>query len=295
MELKKYLKKKQQLVNKYLKQYLNGSEYSSTLGKSIKYSLLAPGKRIRPILTIATAEMLGKSASLVIPAACAIEMIHVYSLIHDDLPAMDDDDLRRGKPTNHKIFGEAIAILAGDTLQAEAFNIIVQHSNINKIGTPRILAVIKELSNACGLKGMAAGQALDLQAENKKIKLKPLRLIHELKTGKLLQAAIRVGAIIAGARPKELTALTQYAESLGVAFQIQDDLLDVFGDTKTLGKKAGADLKKNKATYPKLLGIKKTQELLTKEINYARNALKIFGKKGIVLEKILEYVRERKK
>jgi len=231
----------------------------------------------------------------VMPAACALEMIHVYSLIHDDLPAMDDDDLRRGKPTNHKVFGEGMAILAGDTLQAEAFRVLVKYTDRKKISDAQVLAVVEELGEACGTRGMAAGQAIDLQAEGKKIQLSALRRLHYLKTGMLLRGAVRTGAILSGASEKELKALTRYAEHLGVAFQIQDDLLDVLGDTQVLGKKVGSDEKKHKSTYPALCGIEKAQQLLEREIKAAKSALDVFDGGTEVLLAIVDYIKERNK
>ncbi|MFC1517048.1 polyprenyl synthetase family protein [Candidatus Margulisiibacteriota bacterium] len=289
VELSNYLKYKEKIINDNLGKYVKAHSSAPSLSKAIRYSLLAPGKRIRPILTLAVADMFGKKNREVIPAACAIEMIHVYSLIHDDLPAMDNDDLRRGKPTNHKVFGEALAILAGDTLQAEAFGMLAKIK-----GNKLLNSIISELAYACGTNGMAAGQALDLQAENKKIKLNALYKLHSLKTGRLLRAAVRIGAILSGAKPRELKALTIYAESLGLAFQIQDDLLDVLGETNVLGKRAKADIKKNKATYPRLLGIEKTKVLLAKEIAVGKKALKIFGPKAKHLVELIDYVKERK-
>ena len=295
MQLKEYLRTKQKIVDKYLKKYMGQKTTPPVLGEAIRYSLLAPGKRIRPILMIAVTELLGGSAALAMPVACAIEMVHVYSLIHDDLPAMDDDDLRRGRPTNHKVFGEGLAILAGDTLQAEAFNLIVQRSDVKKLGAKKILMVIRELGDSCGIKGMASGQALDLQSENKKIKLTALRQLHELKTGRLIRGSVRIGAILAGANAQELKSLTKYAEHLGLAFQIQDDLLDEEGETRVLGKKAGADRRKGKATYPLLIGLAAAKKLLEKEIRAAKRALTGFGKKAGGLSALADYVKERRK
>jgi geranylgeranyl diphosphate synthase type II len=295
MELEVYLKARRKTVESYLRKYNSQRTEPKVLGEALRYSLLAPGKRLRPILTIAVAELLDFPVKYVMPTACALEMIHVYSLIHDDLPAMDNDDLRRGRPTNHKVYGEAIAILAGDTLQAEAFNVFVQRTDRRKVSSATMLRVIAELVEACGGRGMAAGQALDLQAEGKKIQLSALRRLHFLKTGMLLRAAVRVGAILAGADLKELRALTTYAEHLGVAFQIQDDLLNVLGDTGLLGKKAGSDQEHQKSTYPALCGIERSKQLLEKEISAAKKALSCFKHRAGTLKALSDYVKERNK
>ncbi len=241
MNLKKYLGQKQRLVEKQLKKYFGKPTEPPILGRAINYSLLAPGKRLRPIIMMATAELFGLPEKYVLPAACAIEAIHVYSLIHDDLPAMDNDAIRRGLPTNHIVFGEGMAILAGDTLQAEAFRLIIAKSDRRRFTDRAVLNICNELALACGIKGMAAGQAIDLQSETKKIQLTALRRLHYLKTGMLLRAAVRIGAISAGVKGRDLAALTSYAEHLGVAFQIQDDLLDVLGNTKVIGSSLEED------------------------------------------------------
>lgn len=295
MNIQAYLRKEQSIVERYLKKYAGQRTEPKVLGEAMRYSLFAPGKRLRPILTMAVADLLKFPSKYVMPAACALEMIHVYSLIHDDLPAMDDDDLRRGKPTNHKVFGEGMAILAGDTLQAEAFRVLVKFTDRKKISAVQVLSVIEELGEACGTRGMAAGQAIDLQAEGKKIQLSALRRLHYLKTGMLLRGAVRIGAVLSGASEKELRALTRYAEHVGVAFQIQDDLLDVLGDTQVLGKKVGSDEKKHKSTYPALCGVRKAQQLLEREIKAAKSALDIFDEGTEVLLSIVDYIKERNK
>jgi geranylgeranyl diphosphate synthase, type II len=290
MEFNTYLKRKQKDIAASLEKYMAGKIDPPVLKQAMKYSVMLPGKRLRPFLVLEAAKMFKCPASLAMPTACAIEMVHVYSLIHDDLPAMDNSPLRRGKPTNHKVFGEAMAILAGDTLQAEAFNLISRCSNKKILGAELILKIIEELSEACSVEGMAAGQALDLISENKKISLTKLRRLHYLKTGRLIRAAVRMGAILGGASKPELNKLTAYAEHLGVAFQIRDDLLDVLGDTKKLGKKAGIDQDNQKSTYPQLLGIERSQKLFSAEMNAARKALQIFGEKAKILHKIIDYL-----
>ncbi len=236
------------------------------LQESIRYSLLAGGKRIRPVLVIATVEALGGDIELAMPAACAIEMIHTYSLIHDDLPAMDNDDYRRGKLTNHKVYDEATAILAGDALLTEAFGLFASEAIPAKVSN----SIIQEAVRYAGARGMIAGQILDLASENKQISLQQLEEIHRRKTGDLITFAVRTGARIAGASEHELAALTKFAYGLGLAFQIQDDILDVVGDQTMIGKPVGSDEGNNKATYPAILGLAVSKEKLTTCIHDAK-------------------------
>jgi len=230
------------------------SAQSSTLFEAIRYSTLIGGKRIRPILTIATAESFGSSKETALIPACAVELIHAYSLIHDDLPAMDDDDLRRGHATCHKAFDEATAILAGDALQTMAFELLTQESAIS---CENRLAMIQTLSTASGAKGMVYGQSLDFNSTGQTLSLEQLEKMHSHKTGALIEASVVMGALTSKTviRPKELEALKTYARAIGLAFQVQDDILDVISDTETLGKQQGADAALNKPTYPALLGL----------------------------------------
>ncbi|WP_309714395.1 farnesyl diphosphate synthase [Armatimonas sp.] len=252
----------------------------SRLREAMRYSLLAGGKRLRPLLCIAAAEAVGSNIEHVLPAACALEMIHTFSLIHDDLPAMDDDDLRRGLPTCHVKYGEALAILAGDALQALAFELTAEY--------PQLLRL---LAHACGQ--MCTGQAEDIAAEGKPISLSQLKMIHANKTGALLKASVVSGGLIVNAPPTQLSALETYGAQMGVAFQIVDDILDLTGDDATLGKPAGSDLKHDKATYPKLVGLEESKRLARAAEQEALTALEIFGESAEPLREIARYIVER--
>lgn len=250
------------------------------LREAMRYSLLAGGKRIRPLLCRAAAEAIGGEPDATARAASALEMIHTFSLIHDDLPAMDDDDLRRGRPTCHKVYGEAIAILAGDALQALAFEVVAGYS-----------LPLHELSRACGQ--MCAGQAADLAAEGQNISLTQLQSIHARKTGALLRAAVLCGRTHAIADVEEIIALETFGNKIGIAFQIVDDILDLTGDDATLGKPAGSDLKHDKATYPKLVGLEESKRLARDAEGEALLALERFGERGERLRQIARYIVER--
>lgn len=273
MEIQKYFKDKKRLVDKALDCYLPSTDvYPSILFESMRYSVFAGGKRLRPILAIATTESLGRDIKDVMPVACCLEFIHTYSLIHDDLPAMDNDDLRRGKPTNHKVFGDAMAILTGDALLTIAFEIITKDRQyIKKIGADTLLTVIYEISKAAGYDGMIAGQVVDLENEGKEIDSFTLDFMHKHKTGALITAAIRTGAIISKASKKDLEILTEYGQKIGILYQIVDDILDITGDSKSLGKPVGSDLKNKKSTYPSYYGLDKAKTLAE---NQAYEAIK---------------------
>jgi geranylgeranyl diphosphate synthase type II len=251
---------------------------------AMRYSLFAKAKRLRPALALGAADIVLGDDTPALPAACALEMIHTYSLIHDDLPAMDNDDLRRGRPTAHKAFGEATAILAGDTLLTMAFDIAAIPGNC---------AVIHELARASGPLGMAGGQFLDLEAEGKRIDLAALRRIHALKTGALIRAAVRVGALLAGARPEALDALSRYGEWLGLAFQIADDILDETGDAAAMGKPSGSDVLNQKATYPSILGMDRARAFAEEAAVEAQRALSGFGPEADVFRQLADYVIHR--
>ncbi len=263
---------------------------NSTLTEAMQYSLLSGGKRLRPILLMAAADAVGSTGEKFLTTAAAIEMIHTYSLIHDDLPAMDDDDYRRGKLTNHKVFGEAIAILAGDSLLTLAFEVMLRQKDV--ADSARI-AVVNEMSRAAGMSGMVGGQAIDLQSEGKAIDLGTLRRMHLGKTGALFRAAIRSGAILAGASPQQLSALTAYAESFGLAFQITDDILDVTGDEKTLGKPIGSDARNQKSTYVTLTSLDSARSLAKQTVEEALVALKNFGTEADFLRELVRYLNTR--
>lgn len=250
-----FLDERKQQVEDYLYSSFTESSMPETLRSSMMYSLSAGGKRLRPVLLLTTAHSIGFDEQKVIPVAAAIEMIHTYSLIHDDLPAMDNDDYRRGKLTNHKVYGDAMAILAGDALLTKSFELITLASLNHHIPSDTVLRVLREIAVAAGAVGMVGGQVADMEAENQTPTLEQLRYIHEHKTGDLLTVSVRAGAMLSGATDEQLSALTQYAQNIGLAFQIQDDILDLIGDEKKLGKSVGSDVRKQKMTYPALKGI----------------------------------------
>jgi len=245
-----------------------------TLRSAMNYSLMGGGKRLRAILTLAAAEAVGCPEERALPAACAIEMVHTYSLIHDDLPAMDNDDFRRGKPTNHKVYGEAMAILAGDALLTHAFYCIVQCSRRYGLAPEQTLAIVEELAEYAGARGMVGGQAADIEGEQGVTGLDQLMSIHDRKTGDLIVFSLRAGARIAGANDRQLAALTEYGRKLGLAFQIQDDILDVTGDESKLGKPVKSDEKKKKVTYPFFLGLEKSRNKVRELTEESKRALK---------------------
>ena len=275
-----------------LKELHSTKSLDENLMRAMEYSLMAGGKRLRPILLMAAADSVGKSGEKFIKVADALEMIHTYSLIHDDLPAMDDDEFRRGKLTNHKVFGEATAILAGDALLTLAFEVILRQKDV----PPEILLkVLHEISFAAGMSGMVGGQAIDLHSEGVQIELSTLKLMHTGKTGALFRAAIRSGAILAQASEKNLLALTNYAENFGLAFQITDDILDVTGDAKILGKPTGSDAKKLMSTYVSLTSLDEAKNLAQKSVDEALDALKTFGAEANFLRELVQYLTARQK
>lgn len=262
-----------------------------TMGQSMRYSLIGGGKRIRPVLALAAAQAVGGNAEQVLPAACALELIHTYSLIHDDLPAMDNDDYRRGRLANHKVFGEGKAILAGDGLLTYAFELLASPL---PVPSERQLRVLKEVAQAAGPEGMVRGQVLDLEAEGKTLSLDEIEQIHRLKTGAMLIVSARLGGILGGGTEEQIRALTRYAQSLGLAFQIKDDILDLEGDSETLGKPAQSDLKQEKSTYPSLLGLAGAKEQLAVKVQEAHEALSIFSKPVDFLHSLADYIADRK-
>ena len=290
--MKEYMKHKMELINQELtKIYQEKSALSSNLAKAMNYSLMAGGKRLRPILMMAAADAVGADGEKFLNISTSIEMIHTYSLIHDDLPAMDNDDYRRGKLTNHKVFGEGVAILAGDALLTMAFEVIAKAKDID---SEVKLKVIKEMSHASGAEGMVGGQVIDLESEGKRIDLETLKKMHSAKTGALFCCAIRSGAILAGANDKQLEALTNYARQFGLAFQITDDILDVIGDEASIGKPVGSDEKNHKSTYVTLGSLEFAQKLAQEAVDKAKNALADFGKEADFLRELVEYLIARK-
>ena len=287
--LESYLKEYKKLVEELLPRQIEALQMPSLLKESMLYSLTAGGKRIRPILLLATLEAFGKDKSFGYEAACAVEMIHTYSLVHDDLPSMDDDDLRRGKPTNHKVFGEAAAILAGDALLTYSFQIVTKANFSPEIK----LLVIEELARAAGAEGMVGGQMADIEGEEKKLSLKELEYIHEHKTGKLLSFGIIAGAIIAGASEDQLSHLKNFSYHLGLAFQIQDDILDIEGNEQLLGKPVGSDTGNDKATYPALLGMENAKEKLQYHMDQAIMELEKAEIQDSMLKELSYYIAWR--
>ncbi|RAL27097.1 polyprenyl synthetase family protein [Thermoflavimicrobium daqui] len=282
-----YIKEKAKQIDEKLEQVIDQlAGVPVLLRESMKYSLLAGGKRIRPVLVLATVEALNGDTEKAFPFACAIEMIHTYSLIHDDLPSMDNDDYRRGKLTNHKKFSEGTAILAGDALLTEAFGLIAKGAKETQLSAAIALTMIEEGARFAGARGMIAGQVYDLQSENQKISLSELENIHRLKTGDLMVYAIRMGAYIAGANQSTLQGLTEFGYGLGLAFQIQDDILDVIGDQSKLGKPVGSDQENHKSTYPVLLGLEEAKQKLSLCIKEAKE--KIIGFPELKPQRLLE-------
>ncbi len=282
------------LVDDRLKKYLSFDQLpEQRLLEAIQYSLFAGGKRIRPVLMLAVSEVLGGEAELILPAACAVEMVHTYSLIHDDLPAMDNDDYRRGKLTCHKKYDEATAILAGDTLQCTAYEVLARGSEKAGVDPIVIIKLIKELGRASGLLGMAGGQMLDINSD-KKISYENLKLLHSLKTGALLKYSIFAPLCVFSPEKKKRTALLNYADAVGLAFQIKDDILDVEGTKENLGKTPGKDKAQTKATYVSILGLKKAKECLLAETQKAYNSVKLFGKANVLLD-LAKFLLERNK
>ena len=291
MNLSEYLKLSTRCVDAALHTWLPSEKTKpATLHKAIRYSVFAGGKRLRPILALAAAEVCGGKSDAALPAACAVECIHTYSLIHDDLPCMDDDDLRRGRPTNHKVFGEGIAVLAGDALNTLAFEILAHAPPTTRYPTA---TQISELAKAAGSRWLIAGQVLDLESEGKSIPSATLQFIHQAKTSALLTCAVRLGAMSANTSPKRLNALTQFGQSLGLAFQVIDDILDVTQSTEKLGKTAGKDLHAIKATYPALFGLQKSRSIAKRLTQQAQRALQPFGKKADLLRALADSMLAR--
>ncbi|MDA0738405.1 MAG: polyprenyl synthetase family protein [Nitrospirae bacterium] len=297
MDIGKYLEEKRQLVDRYLETHLPPVGTSpAVLHEAIRYSLLAGGKRIRPILTIAAAEAIGPPPLSLPPVACAFEFIHTYSLIHDDLPAMDNDDFRRGKPTNHKVYGDGMAILAGDGLQTMAFEWCSRADLVIDIDPRTQVQIIAELALGSGNDGMVGGQVLDIQAENQQeISLEELQNIHAHKTGKLIRAAVRVGALLSGAGMTQFEQLTKYAEDIGLAFQIADDVLNVTGTREELGKDANTDAERGKQTYPSFYGLEGAKKLAQECAYRAIGRLASFDDKADPLRGIAQYIVSRRK
>jgi geranylgeranyl diphosphate synthase type II len=292
--LKQYLADKRMLVEQVLAQYLpQANTFPPLIHESMRYSVFAGGKRLRPVMVLMAAELCGKDNNSVTFAAAAVEMVHTYSLIHDDLPAMDNDDLRRGMPTNHKKFGEDTAILAGDALLTLAFQIMVDPQHCASCSPAAILRATYELGLAAGSLGMVGGQIMDMQAERRQVSPSELEYIHLHKTAKMIMASLRIGAILADANQPQLAALTTYGEKVGLAFQIVDDILDLEGTTEELGKNIKSDLKKQKSTYPSLYGITESKAMAGKLIDEAKISLQIFGEQAQYFSQLADYIVAR--
>jgi len=293
LNLNRYLSEKVEVINRGLKELLpREDDYPQTLHRAMHYSLFAGGKRIRPVLVLAASEAVGADPAAALNCACAFECIHTYSLIHDDLPAIDNDDLRRGRPTCHRAFGEAAAILAGDALLTVAFDMIARTETRNR---GAIVKVIQELAKAAGSTGMIGGQMVDIESEDSDIPFPVLEYIHIHKTGELILAAIRCGAILGGASKKELGALSRFGKSIGLAFQIADDILDVEGSSDEMGKNTGGDEKKGKATYPSLIGLDESRKRASELVEMALGSLADFDGKADPLRAIARYIIARRK
>jgi geranylgeranyl diphosphate synthase type II len=291
MDFNSYLGKRADLVDAALDRFLPpATARPATIHKAMRYSLFAGGKRMRPILVLAACEAAGGKLRNALPAACAVEMIHTYSLIHDDLPAMDNDDFRRGKPTSHKVFGEGIAILAGDALLTQAFEVIAQTKPQPRYPSS---AFVLELARVAGSLELIAGQVEDLEGENRQVSFDDLRYIHEHKTAALIRGCARLGAMAGNATPAQLKALSAYGHGLGLAFQIIDDILDVTATTEQLGKTAGKDVKSKKATYPALLGLEKSRREAARWTASTLRSLQRFGKTGQALRALADFLLNR--
>ncbi len=293
--IKHYLDERKTLVDKALQKFMpNPSGLASDVIKAMNYSLFAGGKRIRPILCIAGAEAVGGSADSVVPVACAIELIHTYSLIHDDLPVMDNDDFRRGKPTNHTVFGEAVALLAGDGLLTLAFNLMAGYGAEEKVEKKALLRVIDLIASAAGYRGMVGGQVVDIIYEGKEPDATVVEYIHRHKTAALISVSVTAGTILAGGNEDEEKAMNSYGQQIGLAFQIADDILNIEGDRKAMGKGTGSDKEKGKITYPSVFGTAESKTIQKELIENAIESLKKFDTRAEPLRDLARYIIERK-
>jgi geranylgeranyl diphosphate synthase type II len=295
MDLQAYLKERKKIVDDALERFAARPEGpAGVVVRAMNYSLFAGGKRLRPILCMAGCAAVGGDESAVLPVACGLEMIHTYSLIHDDLPAMDNDDLRRGKPTNHKVFGEAVALLAGDGLLTEAFGLI------SMAGEPgpdpaALLQVVGLIARAAGYRGMVGGQVVDIVSQGAKVKPKPslVEYIHTHKTGAMISASVVSGAILGNGKEEQIKAISDYGDAVGLAFQIADDILDIEGDPEKTGKKTGGDAQKEKITYPSVLGLRRSKAIQKELVGMAIQALEGLDQKADPLRKLASYIIER--
>ena len=294
MKLADYLRRRQHWVDAALQRWVPGeNEFPPPVHQAMRYSLFAGGKRLRPILVLAAAEAVGGSVREALPLACSFELIHTYSLIHDDLPSMDNDDMRRGKPTSHKVFGEALAILAGDALLTEAFHLATRPEVMKKVPARRRIQALWHLARAAGSLGMVGGQTMDILTQGQTVDAGTLEYIHSHKTGALISACVAVGAIVGGATVRQLRRLQGYGEKLGLAFQITDDLLDEVGEEAKLGKTVGKDQPKGKATYPGLYGIPESRRRAEQLVEGAIHHLQSFDRRANPLREIARFILNR--
>ena len=291
-----YLKEKTNFFETELKKELQELSYPETIAKGMEYAILNGGKRLRPFLLFATLELLNENIKKGVKSAIALEMIHSYSLVHDDLPALDNDDYRRGKLTTHKVFGEAEGILIGDSLLTYAFYVLSQ-KNLELLSSEQIVNIISKTSEYSGINGMIGGQMIDIQSENKKIDLETLKYIHSHKTGKLIKLPIEIACIIANVEKDKREVLEEYADLIGIAFQVKDDILDVEGNFEDLGKPVGSDIDLHKATYPSILGMEESKKILNDTVEKAKEIIKNkFGEeKGKILISLADFIKNRNK
>jgi len=295
IELKSYIKQKNLTIDASLEKMIQDSQSSPTLVKAMRYSLMAGGKRIRPVLCLAACEAVGGLPEDALTAACALEMIHTYSLIHDDLPAMDDDELRRGKATCHIAFDEATAILAGDALLTLAFEVLSAVPLADRNQAAQWLRVIQLISQAAGFRGMVQGQMLDIASEGLNLSADELKTMHRLKTGALIETSLACGALLGGADQRQKDLLNSYARKIGLAFQVADDILNVEGNPELMGKSTGTDSLREKSTYPSVLGIQASRKFAEKLVQESLQALETFDKQADPLRGIARYIIERKR
>ncbi len=294
MELRTYLDQQRKLINQYLDQHLPlADQYPPTIHEAMRYSVFAGGKRVRSILALAATEAVGGDAKVVLPVACALELIHTYSLVHDDLPAMDDDDLRRGKPTCHKVFGEATAILTGDALLTMAFELLTSPSLALKITPIKQLEIIRRISQAVGSYGLIGGQVMDIESEGKQIDAPQLEYIHTHKTGCLIRVSVIAGGMAADCSEEHLNSLSHYGEKVGLAYQIMDDILDVEGESEEIGKNPGSDTALGKATYPAMWGIKQAKNQARDLISDTQQDLAPLGEQAYRLGELARFIVKR--
>jgi len=295
LNLQAYLQEKKELIDAALDSHLPSAErFPQRLHQAMRHILFSGGKRLRPVLALSSGETVGGRSVDILPCACALELLHTYSLIHDDLPAIDNDDYRRGTSTTHRKFGEAIAILAGDALLTEAFRLLTSPPVTKSFSAGTLIEVINEVAHAAGAAGMIGGQVVDIESEGKEIDLPLLEYIHTHKTGALILVSVRMGAKLGGANAGELEALNRYGESIGLAFQIIDDLLNVEGEKEEMGKSPGTDAAKSKATYPQLLGVSESRRRAEDLITSAHKALEPFGTRADTLREIATFIVTRR-